>query len=154
MNLIDPPIEVNHDVKGRSNPAFLTFVETQRNVQRRITILIIVQSVYYLLTALWPLIHIRSFMLVTGPKTDIWLVKTVSALLIPASLTLLSYIYLRHERWPALVLGAGLCIAFIAIDFYYALSDVISDVYLIDGILQIILLFCWLTFGRKVIAKE
>jgi hypothetical protein len=41
-----------------------------------------VQTIYYLLTAIWPLADIESFMLVTGRKTDIWLVKTVSVLLL------------------------------------------------------------------------
>jgi hypothetical protein len=121
-------------------------------MNRRITTLIIIQAAYYLLTALWPLIDIQSFMLVTGPKTDIWLVKTVGALLIPASLTLLTYIYIRQERWPVLVLGPSLCLAFISIDVYYAMRDIISDVYLLDGFLQIVLLSCWFMFGRQLYA--
>jgi len=35
------------------------------------------QGLYWLVTGLWGLIDVHSFMKVTGPKTDIWLVKTV-----------------------------------------------------------------------------
>jgi hypothetical protein len=38
------------------------------------------QGVYYLLTGVWPLPSIGSFQRVTGPKTDLWLVRTVGVL--------------------------------------------------------------------------
>ena len=38
------------------------------------------QGLYYLVTGLWPLIHLASFEAVTGPKTDDWLVKMVGLL--------------------------------------------------------------------------
>jgi hypothetical protein len=81
---------------------------------------------------------------VTGPKTDVWLVKTVGALLIPVSASLASYLIFNADRRPAFLLGTLSCIAFICIDFYYALSDVISNIYLLDGIVQIILLTGWI----------
>ena len=39
------------------------------------------QGLYYLFTGLWPLFSLRTFMAVTGPKVDGWLVKTVGLLL-------------------------------------------------------------------------
>ena len=38
------------------------------------------QGSYFLLTGVWPLLHMRSFLAVTGPKTDLWLVETVGVL--------------------------------------------------------------------------
>ena len=38
------------------------------------------QAVYFLLTGIWPLLSIRTFQMVTGRKTDTWLVKTVGVL--------------------------------------------------------------------------
>jgi hypothetical protein len=102
------------------------------------------QAGYIMITAVWPVIDIESFMLVTGPKTDIWLVKTVSALLIPVSLSLFSFAYLELDAVPAYILGGLTSIAFIVVDFYYALNDTISDVYLLDGILEVIFLLCWI----------
>lgn len=39
------------------------------------------QGLYFLVTGIWPLVHIKSFQWVTGPKVDLWLVKTVGVLI-------------------------------------------------------------------------
>ncbi len=39
------------------------------------------QGIYYVATGLWPILNMRSFEMVTGPKRDKWLVKTVGALI-------------------------------------------------------------------------
>jgi hypothetical protein len=102
-----------------------------------------VQSLYILLTAIWPILDIESFMLVTGSKTDIWLVKTVGALLLPIGLTLGSFLFIPTDIRPAILLGSATALAFVTIDFYYALNDVISDIYLLDGIVEIGFLLFW-----------
>jgi hypothetical protein len=103
-----------------------------------------IQGIYILITAIWPLVHIESFMLVTGPKHDIWLVKTVGALLIPVAICLLMYLFIRSDVRPVIALGSLTCISFMGIDFYYATQDVISDVYQVDGIIQLVFLLGWL----------
>lgn len=77
---------------------------------------------------------------VTGYKTDIWLVKTVGALLIPIAACLYSHLFIETNHTPALILGAFTAAAFISIDFHYALNDVISDIYLADGLLELLFL--------------
>ena len=94
----------------------------------------IFQGVYYMIAGLWPLVHIRSFMLVTGPKTDIWLVQMVGLLSFSIGLTLL---YLLRYRIPP-VLNTVSAISFLIIDLYYALADTISDIYLADAILELV----------------
>ena len=42
--------------------------------------LALLQGIFYVATGVWPLIDIVSFQVVTGPKTDLWLVKTVGVL--------------------------------------------------------------------------
>jgi hypothetical protein len=106
--------------------------------------LISIQAGYTLFTAIWPIVHIESFMEVTGYKTDIWLVKTVGALLIPVAACLLSYIVIKSDRRPGAILGTLTCIAFISVDFFYATADVISDVYLLDGAVHVIFLSLWI----------
>lgn len=99
------------------------------------------QAVYYLLTAVWPLIHIESFMFVTGPKTDIWLVKTVSLLLLPYSLLL---VYLTVSPKKNLIIMVAIllcCLSLIIIDLYYYFRKVIKWVYLIDCFFQAFFLF-------------
>jgi hypothetical protein len=102
-----------------------------------------IQGVYTLITAIWPLIHIESFMQVTGNKTDVWLVKTVGALLIPVALCLLMHLFIDIDRRPVALLGGLTAVAFSCVDFYYALNDVISDIYLADGAIEIVFVLVW-----------
>ena len=118
--------------------------------------LIRIQATYIFITAVWPLVDIESFMEVTGPKRDVWLVKTVGALLIPVACTMYCYLFIGSDHRPAIVLATLTSVAFIAIDFYYALNDVISNVYLLDGVIELIFLIGWLylAFGRKNVFKN
>lgn len=56
---------------------------------RRVNRIGIAQGVYYLMTALWPFFSLRTFIAVTGPKTDVWLVKTVGSLLVVIGIALI-----------------------------------------------------------------
>ena len=103
-----------------------------------------VQGVYSLLTALWGLIDIDSFMRVTGPKTDIWLVKTVSVLLVAISIVLLTQIFRNSDPLPVILLALLTAIGLAYIDFYYSGNEVISQVYTIDGIAQVMFAIIWL----------
>lgn len=121
-------------------------------------VLLLAQGVYSLLTASWGLIDIESFMAITGPKSDVWLVKTVSVLIIPISLCLLSYLFTRSGFTQAAIVGITSAIGLGAIDFYYSLRDVISKVYLGDGFMQVLFLLMWavviiLSKGKKAGAK-
>jgi hypothetical protein len=106
-------------------------------------ILLWVQAVYMLVTALWGLIDIISFMKVTGPKTDIWLVKTVSVLLIPITLLLFSALYFKLNVLPVSIVAATTAAGLAFIDFYYTGNHIIKWVYAIDGIVQTIFLCSW-----------
>jgi hypothetical protein len=114
-------------------------------------ILVLVQATYTLITAVWPLVDIESFMAITGYKRDVWLVKTVGALLIPVALCLYAHLYYKSDRRTAIVLGSFTALAFACIDFYYALNDVIADIYLADGVVELIFLCGWLliAFTRR-----
>lgn len=107
-------------------------------------ILLWVQGLYTLLTALWGLLDIDSFMAVTGPKTDIWLVKTVSVLLVAIAVCLLTAIFVHDRSLPVIILAALCNIGLVGIDFYYALHDVISNIYMLDGLAEITFLIGWL----------
>ena len=100
-----------------------------------------VQSSYYALTGLWPLLHFDSFELVTGPKTDDWLVRMVALLVVLIGVTL-GVAVLRDAVWTLeiTVLAAGATIAFSAIDIWYAFSGRISPIYLADAVLEATLL--------------
>lgn len=76
------------------------------------------QGLYTLLTALWGLLDIDSFMAVTGPKTDICLVKTVSVLLIAIAVCMLSALFIPSPLLPVTILAALCNIGLAGIDFY------------------------------------
>ena len=107
-----------------------------------------IQASYILVTATWALVDIASFMYVTGDKTDVWLVKTVAALLVPVAACLYTHLFIETDHRPALVLGSLVAVAFASIDFYYALTDVISDIYLADGILELMFVIAWISVAR------
>lgn len=99
---------------------------------------LLIQGIYYLLTALWPLIHIKSFEKVTGPKTDHWLVYTVAAMIICSSL-----VFLSAATGPfmigkeVLILAFSNAIALAIVDIIFSLKNVISKVYLLDAAAEI-----------------
>jgi len=118
---------------------------------KTVRIVLWIQSIYYFLTALWAIIDINSFMWVTGPKTDVWLVKTVAVLLLAISLSLFAHLFTKSNKWPVIILCAGCCIFLAFIDFYYAGKHTISRVYFLDGIAEIILFLAWLLIIFKII---
>jgi hypothetical protein len=101
------------------------------------------QSIYYLITGIWPLVHIKSFMAVTGPKAEFWLVRTVGVLILCVALVLLLDLLRRELSSAALRLGLSCAIGLLVIDVYYSLAGVISKIYLADALLQLVLIVLW-----------
>ena len=101
------------------------------------------QAVFYIVTGVWPIVSMRSFEAITGPKVDRWLVKTVGALVavIGSALALAS----RHRQLaPEVVLvAAGSAAALATIDTVYVTKRRISPVYLLDAIAEIALVAGW-----------
>src|SRR5690606_8858345 len=75
-----------------------------------------VQGIYTLITAVWPIADIDSFMEVTGPKTDVWLVKTVAAILIPVGLCFIFASKVKRDFWLIFLLGITTTSALATID--------------------------------------
>lgn len=107
-------------------------------------ILAFIQGLYYAATGIWPLVDIESFIYVTGPKTDIWLVRTVGVLVLVIGASLLAASGKKAINSPVLVLAIGSCIGFAAIDITYVLNDTISEIYLLDAGGQFLLLILWM----------
>ena len=115
------------------------------NRQKLYKYALLVQGMYVLLTAVWALVDIQSFMVITGPKTDVWLVRTVAVLLICISLFFLMSSKKSEEprvTLTALVFSFGLAY----IDFYYTLNNTIRWVYALDGIVESMFGLLWLYF--------
>ncbi|HEX8516896.1 MAG TPA: hypothetical protein VF868_11900 [Bacteroidia bacterium] len=102
---------------------------------------LVAQGIYYSLTALWPLVHIESFMFITGPKHDIWLVKTVGILLLCSGISfMISGCGKNRPENAILFLALSEAIGMTYVDTYYSLTDTISSIYLADAIAEIILI--------------
>jgi hypothetical protein len=67
------------------------------------------QGTYFLLTGVWPLLHMRSFLTVTGPKTDLWL-AAIDVIYVTRGV--ISRIYLADAALEALILMAWAVYAF------------------------------------------
>ena len=100
-------------------------------------LLLKLQAVYYAVTGLWPLVSLRTFEWVTGPKVDDWLVHMVGLLAATIGVTL--WVGAREKQpAPAIVLLAVLSAAsFAFIDIRYALVGRISAIYLGDAVVEV-----------------
>lgn len=102
-----------------------------------------IQAVVYIGTGLWALVDIDSFMAVTGPKEDVWLVRTVGFLVISTGIGLVIGV-IRQEITLSLVIIALSNALFLAgIDVFYATNDVIWDVYLLDALFELAVVVGW-----------
>jgi hypothetical protein len=82
-------------------------------------IVALVQGIYFLVTGIWPLISMRSFLAITGPKTDLWLVKTVGLVLAVISAVLI-YAQVTAAVNPPVVflaIGAAASLALVEVVF-------------------------------------
>lgn len=111
-----------------------------------------VQGAYFLLTGVWPLVSIRTFQMVTGPKTDHlptgreadhWLVMTAGVLITAIGLSLLTAAWRKRCSAEAIVLALGSSFGLTCIDVIYVLREVIAPIYLLDAAIQIVLMISW-----------
>jgi uncharacterized membrane protein YuzA (DUF378 family) len=103
----------------------------------------LVQGVFYLATGVWPLLDIDSFQVVTGPKVDLWLVKTVGVLVAVIGTVLLLAVQRRRITAEIAILAVGSAIGLAGIDLVYALSGRISSIYLADAVVELGLAGFW-----------
>jgi hypothetical protein len=102
-----------------------------------------VQGAFYLGAGLWPLLHRRSFLAVTGPKTDWWLVQTVGFLVTCIGAQLYSSSRSAESARELKVL-AGTCAASLAgVEIYYVAKRTIRPVYLLDAVGELCLALGW-----------
>src|SRR5690349_12706339 len=91
-----------------------------------------VHGIYFFGTGIWPILHMRSFLAVTGPKQDLWLVRTVGALIAVIGVAL----FFARETPFILAIGSSVSLAFV--DVYYVARRVIAKVYLLDAVPEIV----------------
>jgi hydrogenase/urease accessory protein HupE len=108
------------------------------------------QGTFYLATGIWPLLDIDSFQAVTGPKTDLWLVRTVGVLVAVIGAVLVTGARRRTLGPEITLLAVGSALGLAAIDIIYVLGGTISPVYLADAVAEIGLAAIWALGWRRV----
>jgi hypothetical protein len=131
-------------------PLFGSRTSAQANNQDdRAAMIALAQGIFYLITGIWPLVSIRSFEAVTGPKADRWLVKTAGVLItaIGAGLTLAGR---RKSVTPELrLLALGSALGLTGIDVVYVARGKIAKVYLLDALAELGLVGAWALLRRS-----
>src|SRR2546430_6809086 len=92
---------------------------------------------YLLAAGLWPLVDLRSFKKVTGPKLEGWLTKGVGACLANIGAALGAAGARGKVARELRILGMSTAVSFAAMDLWYAgARRRISRVYLLNGLAQ------------------
>lgn len=104
----------------------------------------VAQGAFNVVGGLWPLVHLRSFEWVFGPKNDVWLQRTTGGLLVSAGLTQLGAA--TDARGPAHArrIGLGTALTLLAVDLVYVPKGRIRPTYLLDAAMQTGWLAAWL----------
>jgi hypothetical protein len=105
--------------------------------------LALIQGGYFALTGVWPLIDMKTFQAVTGPKVDGWLVQTVGALIGVVGGTLISA-GLKGRVTPEIRgLAVGSAAALALVDIVFVGRRRIPPVYLLDAAAEAALIAAW-----------
>jgi hypothetical protein len=107
------------------------------------------QGAYYLLTGLWPIVSLKTFYAVTGPKRDGWLVQTVGSMIASIGSTLLLAARRRMPSAELVWLGASSAAALIAVDVVFVRRRRIPRIYLADAVAELGLLAGWALAARE-----
>ena len=118
------------------------------------TPLLMVQGAYYFATGIWPLVSIDTFQMVTGPKADLWLVRTVGVLICVIAIALLVGAVRRVASPETVALAVGSALALTAIDVIYVSLGTIDKVYLLDAAAELALVAWWLSGARTTSATR
>ena len=108
-----------------------------------------VQSLYYIVTGLSPIVSIKLFQIVTGPKTDLWLVKMVGLLAVVIGGTLALAVRRRAVTPEIIALSIASALAFAAVDVFYGLRGTISPIYLGDAALEVLIVIAVSVLARQ-----
>ena len=101
-------------------------------------------GVFNVVNGLWPLLHMRSFERVTGPKADHWLVHTVGGLLVANGLVQLAATSPEGLRLARMV-GTHTAGVLAAVDLANAPRGRISRIYLADAVVELAWVALWST---------
>lgn len=112
----------------------------------------VAQGVYYLLSSLWPLLAMESFVAVTGaPVAEAWLVRTVAGLLLVGGLVLLLAGLRERVSVDVRILGMGFALVLALVDLVHVASGTIRPVFLADAAVELLFLGAWAIARRAAV---
>jgi len=120
-------------------------VRSDRFVGNHATALAGGQAAYYVATGALPLVSMRAFEWVTGPKRDDWLVRTIGGLAIGFGAVLARNA--ANGRADPMVGLAG-AVPFGLSSLWYGGTGQVSRIYLLDAILEAAFAAAWLALAR------
>lgn len=132
-----------HGLAARANGATAEQVQrddAETHVRSRLAI---VQGAYFALTGIWSLFGVRTFQMVTGPKHDVWLVKTVGVLVSVIGAMLVMAGLRRRTGAETELLAAGSAAGLAGIDIIYVAKGTIRPVYLLDAVAEAGIAAAW-----------
>ncbi|WP_157420168.1 hypothetical protein [Actinomadura kijaniata] len=100
-------------------------------------------GVFNVLGGAWPLVSMRSFEWVFGPKEDEWLEQTVAGLLVAAGWSQLRAGDSAAGREHARRVGVGTAATLLAIDLIHVPRGRLRWTYLLDGAMEAAWLLAW-----------
>jgi hypothetical protein len=95
-----------------------------------------VQALYYIVAGALPLVSLHLFQAITGPKNDLWLVRTVGLLAFSIGVTILSALRRRRVTSEIVLLAVLSAVSFAAIDVVYVMMGRIGLIYLGDAAVE------------------
>jgi hypothetical protein len=85
----------------------------------------------------------KTFLMITGPKTDLWLVKTVGVILAVIGLVLIVAQVNGEVNMSIIVLAIGSGLGLALVEFVYVTKRVISPIYLADAFAELVFIAWW-----------
>lgn len=114
------------------------------NAPRLLVLLAWAQGAYFAATGAWPMLHVESFQWVTGPKTDVWLVRTVAVLVLAIGLALMLAAWRLRVGPEVVLLAVASALGLAALEVAYVLDGTLRAVYAADAALELVLAGLWL----------
>lgn len=108
---------------------------------------LLIQGVYFFLSGAWALLDLPSFLAVTGPKTDLWLVQTVGLIIMVMGSALTAAGIRATVSVETLILSIGSAVALTGIEVGYVISRTIPSVYLLDAAIEVLILIAWIVIA-------
>lgn len=116
------------------------FLRRHGEVLRRVSF---TQGVFWAATGAWPILHLKSFEAITGPKRDRWLVRTIGGLITVVGATLISGGLHKPVPREVALLGVGSALALGAADVYYTAKGTLRPTYLADAVVEAGFVAAW-----------